>query len=312
MSPARRERLRISRLVELRAVASMARRMNSRALRILAYHGVDDPEIFSKSLDRLRGRYQPVSADQVLAGIDGDQELPRDAVWITFDDGLPSTFDTGPMLAQRGISATVFVCPVTFLSGQRLWFQTVDAAEETGIRGPGLTGHPSRKTLKEMPDRNRRQYVADLEDRLDAVGYPPPSLLNERRLREWTDLGHTIGNHTWDHPCLDTCSEDEQRAQIVRADAALTSLGTQTRLFAYPNGNHTDYSERVLRDLGYRAAVLFDHRLTRTTSNPLALSRLRIDSTATPERLDSILSGAHSDMFQARSRTAKWLPGGSS
>jgi peptidoglycan/xylan/chitin deacetylase (PgdA/CDA1 family) len=279
----------------------LARRLTRNKLRILGFHGVEDPLHFRQVVSLIRARYEPVSADDVVAAILREHRLPELAVWMTFDDGLSSTFDAGDLLKDQGISATAFVCPSTIADPRRLWFQTVAAAEEKGIRVVGTAGHPRLSELKSAPDEVRRDYVAGLEEELRGRGLDPRPV-GRHRLQEWIAQGHTIGNHTWDHPCLDTCREDEQMLQVSRAHEILADWGLPTRLFAYPNGNHTTVAESVLRELGYTAAVLFDHDLAGDLSNPLTLSRLRIDSGASLKRVDSLLSGAHSAAFQAGRR----------
>jgi peptidoglycan/xylan/chitin deacetylase (PgdA/CDA1 family) len=118
------------------------------------------------------------------------------------------------------------------------------------------------------------------------------------------DAGVEIGNHTWTHPCLDRCSDDVLRAEIRKAHLALTDvLGRPPRAFAYPNGNWDLRAERELERLGYGAAFLFDHRLARLPADPLRLSRLRVSSDTSLDRLATIISGLHPALHRARGRS---------
>ena len=46
-----------------------------------------------------------------------------------------------------------------------------------------------------------------------------------------------LGNHSWDHPCLEQCTEEDRRAQVMRAHEWLKDkIGTVPTLFSYPNG----------------------------------------------------------------------------
>src|SRR5690606_6151337 len=135
------------------------------------------------------------------------------------------------------------------------------------------------------------------EQALVSAGHDPGPPLGIDRLRAWTSQGHTIGNHTSSHPCLDTCTETEQRHEIAQAHEQLQASGFEPRLFAYPNGNHTPFSEQVLAELGYAAAVLFDHRLASHRASAYRVSRLRIDSNIDDRRARSILSGSHASAF---------------
>lgn len=116
-------------------------------------------------------------------------------------------------------------------------------------------------------------------------------------MRRWLDLGHEIGNHTWDHPCLDRCTSSEQEEQLRKAHDWLVAAGVKPRFMAYPNGDWTETSAEVARQLGYVGSLLFDHRLARMRSDPHRISRLRIDAGAESSRVESIVSGAHSFVF---------------
>ena len=281
-------------------------------LRIVAYHAVPDPTIFAHHMDHLAERYEPVSVAQVRRAVDGERPLPDRAVWVTFDDGDPSVFDVArPILVSRGVPATAFVCPGVIDTARPFWWVTVREAAEAGLNAT-VDGQPSSSAqleaaLKVCDDQVRRRVVADLDEQLmERTGVPleHPQARTED-LRAWLDEGFDIGNHTWDHPCLDRCAEDVQREQVRDAHDWLTScLGGQVDLFAYPNGNWAASSEDELRRLGYRLGLGFDHHLADGRSEPLRLSRLRLDADAPAPRARAVLSGLHPWLLAAHSRLA--------
>lgn len=298
--PARVDRVLGSRLF----VAGSMRSTGSR-LRILAFHGVGDVVAFGRQLDVVAETSNPVSSGDVCDWLGGRGELPRRAVWITFDDGEPSAVvDAAPALAARGIRATVFVCPA-FVGGLvRPWWQVVDDALAAGLAIPDGLGVAS---LKVLGDDRRRSVVASLAVALDSVDADrrPAGrrVLNLDDLRRWRDLGGDVGSHTWDHPCLDRCSPEAQRSQIDRAAAWLDEHELwDRRVFAYPNGSATSAAAEHLASAGYAAALLFDHRLVARRADPLRLSRLRIDAGASDARTRAIVGGGHGALLAARRR----------
>jgi peptidoglycan/xylan/chitin deacetylase (PgdA/CDA1 family) len=92
------------------------------------------------------------------------------------------------------------------------------------------------------------------------------------------------------------------RQEIERAHRRLTdALGHEPRTFAYPDGDRDRRAEPTLRELGYEAAFLFDHRLSPVRPrNPLAISRLRVNSTTTLDRFRTIASGLHPTVHRVR------------
>ena len=291
-------------LISTSPVVSIANRASRYRLRVLAYHSVSDGDSFAYQIRYIRDHFQPVSSAEVIAALDGDHELAPSSVWVTFDDGDPSIVTTAlPILRAYEIEATAFICPGLVASTRPFWWQLVDFALASGIH-TGLKGRTFGKTdapdlvrtLKRVSDVERRRVVesiaADVENVLGS-SYQRQQISMDA-LKEFAESGGTIANHTWDHPCLDRCAPDEQARQIRLAHEWLMERFPQEHLcFAYPNGNYSDASERVVDELGYGAALLFDHRLTRKDQPRFRLSRLRVSDTTPPHRFAAILSGVH-------------------
>jgi peptidoglycan/xylan/chitin deacetylase (PgdA/CDA1 family) len=279
-------------------------RLTAGKLRVLAYHGIVDPAAFAHQLDHLAERYAIVSGSTVARAIDHAVELPPRAVWVTFDDGRPEVVDVAlPLLVERRMPATLFLCPSFVGRAEPFWWDVVEWALRIGIE-PELAGRRWSDTtlvtyLKTLPDRERRVFVDDLRADVDERGGLKWRQLSVHQLREWQSQGYEIGNHSWDHPCLDRCTRADQESQVVRAHETLRELvGHEPNLFAYPNGNWSGATDQVLRRLGYRLALVCDHRLSSLRSDPFRLSRLRVDADAPLPRFRAIASGAHSAVFR--------------
>ncbi len=112
-----------------------------------------------------------------------------------------------------------------------------------------------------------------------------------------------VGNHTWDHPVLDQCSPEAQLVQTERAYRYLEQiLGAAPTMFANPTATSQRPLARCSRSLGYELAIEFDHRLADIDGDPFSISRLRLDSDASIERVAAIASGAHSAVFALKNR----------
>jgi peptidoglycan/xylan/chitin deacetylase (PgdA/CDA1 family) len=120
---------------------------------------------------------------------------------------------------------------------------------------------------------------------------------------DWLAAGNEVGNHSWDHPCLDRCDDDEQRRQVRLAHERLTELvGSPVDVFAWPNGDPSPAAMEELRSLGYRLVADCDHRLVARNADPMAISRLRLDTSVDLTRTRAIVSGAHSAVFHLQQR----------
>ncbi len=268
---------------------------------MLGYHGVDDPAGFARQLDRLTRIARPVSLDEVEATIALRRPLPGRAVLVTFDDGERSVHTHGlPLLRERGIPAVAFVIPALVGTDTPFWWHEVERLVAAGA-GAERTAAGWLRHLKAVPQAERLTAIAALRSGREAVRQPQ---LTEEEVRELEAGGVRVENHSLTHPLLDRCDDADIRTEIVAAHERLAGiLGRAPRSFAYPNGNWDARAERVLQELGYSTAFLFDHRLgPRLPDHPLRISRLRVATTATPDRFETILSGLHPAVHGLRGR----------
>jgi peptidoglycan/xylan/chitin deacetylase (PgdA/CDA1 family) len=277
----------------------------SRRLAVLAYHGVDDAERFKEHLDHIRRSAAAVSLDEALEAIDGRGTLPRRAVLITFDDGHRSVLEVGlPMLRERGLPAVAFVVAGVLDSDRPFWWsEVVDLASRGGVvHGmPSLAPRELVAALKRVPDTRRLRAIEELRRTATGAADPIPQL-RSGDLKTLESGGIAIGNHTTSHPCLSRCADDVCRIEVETAHRTLSSaLGHPPSSFAYPDGDRDTRAASVLAELGYRGAFLFDHRLSsRRPRDPLAVSRLRVNSTTTLDRFRTIASGLHPTVHRVR------------
>jgi peptidoglycan/xylan/chitin deacetylase (PgdA/CDA1 family) len=209
------------------------------------------------------------------------------------------------ILDRYGVKATAFVCPGVVDSETPFWWQTVEAAARLSVvtpEGPVGAGEVSR--LKTEPDDIRRARVAEIGQALaEQTGRPfSVTQATTQQLLTWQRAGHSIGNHTWDHPILDTTHPVEQIRQIDLAHEWLLDRGFGTDWFAYPNGNWSVVAESRLMQLGYRGAVVFDHRLS-TGDHAFRMSRLRVNADDALDEFRSKVAGIHSTLMHLRHRS---------
>lgn len=278
----------------LRALSAPFRevsRFGSSRLRILAYHDVPDIGRFDLQMSHLADHYEVVMGPSFLTTTSG-----KPPVWITFDDGDPSVVDTAlGVLSRYRFSATTFICPGVIDTVEPYWWQIVTEAYQSGVTVAGSRVDADEvNRLKSVPDDHRRRRVAEVRE---AVRRQNGELIRRQLTRDdldsWLSAGHSIGNHSWDHPILDQCTTDEQRRQVVDAHQWFLDKGYPApRWFAYPNGNSFDGGEKLLVDIGYEAALLFDHRLA-SRSQGMTLSRIRVNGADSLDEFISKVSGVH-------------------
>jgi peptidoglycan/xylan/chitin deacetylase (PgdA/CDA1 family) len=257
---------------------------------VLGYHGIEDPSAFAAQLDRLTAIARPVSLAQVEEALHGGRELPPRSALVTFDDGDRSVLTEGlPLLAARSIPAVCFVIAGLIGTDEPFWWDEADYLSRSG------TAH----SLKLLTDRERRNALADLRATASSPA-PRRRQLSAAELRELEAGGVVVGNHTLTHPCLDRCADEEVSTEILESHDRLTAaLGHPPTAFAYPNGNFAPVAERFLTQAGYRTGFLYDHRLYKPGQHRLRISRLRVSTTVTQDRFDTVLSGLQPAVYRA-------------
>lgn len=270
-------------------------------LAVLGYHGVDDPRGFARQLDRLMRIARPVSLDEVEEAIASRRPLAGRAVLITFDDGERSVYEHGlPLLRERGLPAVAFVVSSLIGTDRPFWWYEVERLVGED-RVDGRTAAQWLRHLKTVSQESRLAALEGLRAGQPSVRRPQ---LTVDELRALEAGGVRVENHSRTHPLLDTCSDTDVCDEIVVSHEQLTKLlGRAPRSFAYPNGNWDARTERLLGELGYTTAFLFDHRLgPRLPDHPLRISRLRVATTTSPNRFETILSGLHPAVHGLRGR----------
>jgi peptidoglycan/xylan/chitin deacetylase (PgdA/CDA1 family) len=291
-----------------RVVSDVAIRATSQRLRIVAYHGIPDPGAFERHLIEYAERFNSVSGEQVAASLTSGTRLPDRAVWLTFDDGHPEVEVVGrPLLEHYGFIATMYVCPGVIDTSEPFWWEAVREAERLGlVRGTSVGSTlPLEGKLKYVPDMDRRRFVSELAEQIQQrLGRPQErTQLSTEQIRAWAGAGQEVGNHSWDHPLLDRCTEVDQRRQIRDAHDWLREVVAPVSWsFAYPNGNWAPAAEDELRKAGYATALGFDHRLARQDRHPLRLSRLRLGADVPTDRARMVTSGCHAFLLAGKSR----------
>ena len=286
----------------LSALSPAWTRRSSEKLRVLAYHGVPDKRRFRLQMEYLRANYLPIGLDQVMEHLAGGEFPPR-ACWVTFDDGDPTVLDIAlPVLVELSIPATLYVCPALMDTSDPFWWEVVQAGLERGIPMPkeAESDNPVQ-TLKALPDAVRRTVVNEVRSHLESVTGRPirRRQLSTDELLAWRSSMRTVGNHSWDHPTLNTCLAEEQIEQIELAHRWLENRVGETVTFAYPNGDATDVAENTLEKLGYKVATLFDHRLA-IASSPLSVSRIRTNAADGIEKFGPKVAGLHSALHRMK------------
>jgi peptidoglycan/xylan/chitin deacetylase (PgdA/CDA1 family) len=231
--------------------------------------------------------------------------LPNNAVAITFDDGYRDNYENAfPILKRLGLPATIFLTTGPLEAAAPLWHDLVfDAFKRTretsmsiekttySLRTAGEKDaalKALRRYLRKLTPKERDNYIRQV--RGDLGIFDQSCVGNEKlrwcEIREMSNERIGFGAHTVSHPILTRLSTEEARYEItVSKDTIEKQLGVEVRAFAYPNGTRDDFNEslkRALREAGFLCAVTIVGGTNERDTDPFELRRVAAwDSDAT-------------------------------
>jgi peptidoglycan/xylan/chitin deacetylase (PgdA/CDA1 family) len=211
-------------------------------------------------MDVLLRFFHPVSLQDFLLSLDGQQELPKNSFLLTFDDGLVECYEIiAPILKQKGIPATFLLCSA-FVDNKQLSYDGKKSLLVGLIKGGKLTSPEEANVhalLKEadileldlvvalLSVAHRNRFV--LDQIAEALNYDfatylktaQPYLTSDQGI-ELLKMGHSLGAHSIDHPCYQDLSVAEQICQTresVRFVKEQFSLEYGAFAFPYSDAN---------------------------------------------------------------------------
>ncbi len=238
---------------------------------ILTYHKIHDTGNFERQVHYLKKTYP-------------------DAL-ITVDDGDISFYENAfPLLKDSGLQVILFIITGLIDSEKPFWW------DEVYYHLKGDRPDETISKLKSVPNQERLRLLETIRKNSDKPPLTCPQLTSNQ-LREMHDAGIIIGNHSHTHPMFDQVTEKEMQEELETSRLFFDQLGFgRYDLFAYPNGNFSTKSEKILKKEGIQQAFLFDHQLNRS-ENPLRISRLSVNDDTPMWKYRLILSGWHSRLL---------------
>jgi peptidoglycan/xylan/chitin deacetylase (PgdA/CDA1 family) len=224
--------------------------------------------------------YEPIDLQTWQPGV-FSRKLP---VAFTFDDGWIDTYTVAfPIACQHHIPFIVFVCPGLLDQDTPFWPERVlslthamNPAMETGEAEELIEG------LKRVSSVCRQQYLTDLGKRspkdfqtVESIG--PDRTVSWTAILEMAARGICIGSHTQTHQIVTMLSTDAARQELRESKAAIEGAFSKScDTFAYPNGDCSSETRKLLVEAGYRLAFTTMCGAWTPNSDPLAIPRVNV------------------------------------
>jgi peptidoglycan/xylan/chitin deacetylase (PgdA/CDA1 family) len=289
-------------------------RFVERGVAIVMYHSVqDDPqaqvdvfggiihstEVFRGQMEIIARHFSPVSLEDILHFIAGENDLPPRSVAVTFDDGYVDNYYVArPLLDKIGIPA-VFYVVVNCVDSQMLpwpaqlrhmflaadvhcWSLGAGDCWPLGTQQQRLQAYAqAEKRCARLSGAAQRGFLNSISTELKAAAINARQpMMSWEQLRSADRGGHTIGSHTMSHPSMaQVCAEDAEVEFAESKRRLEQELGKPVVHFSYPcpavEPHWADHTRALSQKTGYLSAVTTAGGLVRKRDDPLMLKRIR-------------------------------------
>ena len=190
---------------------------------------VKNEKQFKQDINFLLKHYVPVTLDDLKK----PEELPSNAMHITFDDGLKSCSNIiAPILLEKSIPATFFINPA-FVDNNDIFHRFIfDMAHKKGIKLPEqLKYYPDKNKLLETTESKKTQLKEHIKNSNIYMGM--------HELMQLKKEGFSIGAHSWDHPEFYKIDQRTQYKQVKNSMQWIEKhFNPTTKAFAFPYTDH--------------------------------------------------------------------------
>ncbi len=206
-------------------------------------------------------------------------------VVVTFDDGWRDNYTVAfPIIQAAKLPVTIFVCPALLQQNHPFWPERAIGLLRTSAKKDARPDQFSDEIerLKLCTSGERARFFSEIDSandgqRFDMARNTVDQTLSWTEILEMNQAGIQFGSHTNTHQILTTISPDVARLELQESKTALESvLGKPCEHFAYPNGNWSTVTRRVVQEAGFARALSTEHGPWIAESDPLAIPRMNV------------------------------------
>ncbi|MFC1645699.1 polysaccharide deacetylase family protein [Candidatus Omnitrophota bacterium] len=270
------------------------------------------PHNFERQIQYLTKKYKIVSLEELTKLIQSQHPAVDNYVAITFDDGYRDNYTNAyPILSKYNVSATIFLTTGFIGTDELFWWDKV-ARIVKSIREKNLdidkpediypkkirdviekisSGDISNSSkaisflLKEVSEEKKNLILDDLERQvlpLPSDDQDRPYALTWDEVRQMSEDGMEFGSHTVTHPILTKVGSDQAKYEISQSKKEIDEkIGKVVLHFAYPNGESSDFDERIkqfVKDNNYISACTTISGTNASQDDVFCLKRKAIDN----------------------------------
>lgn len=248
-----------------------------RRVTILLFHDISR-ETAAHTFDCLSARYRLLDLQTFIRKCRaGDRALPPKSLVVTFDDGHIRNHELLPLIREKNIPVTIFLCAGLVDTKRHFWFR----------HKPPQYGS---SRLRTVPNAQRLRLLREAGFTHERE-YDEPQALAGRHVDEmkpWVDFQ----SHTLFHPCLPRCGPSEAHREIAHSRRVLNRrYGLAVNAISYPHGDYSDRDIELCRRAGYDCGLTVDCGFNTVHTDLFRLKRLPVNDTSDMNELIVKASG---------------------
>jgi peptidoglycan/xylan/chitin deacetylase (PgdA/CDA1 family) len=232
---------------------------------ILLFHDMP-AEKAAETLDYLQKTYNIMSLSTFIEKCRlGDDRLPPKSLILTFDDGHIRNRELLPLVRDKGIPITVFLCAGVINTRRHIWCRK-------------CSPHYSLSQLRHVTNAERLRLLHSTGFTQEKE-YDEPQALTKKHIDEMKPY-FDFQAHTLFHPFLSRCSDEEAKKEIFECKRILEDeFGLRIKAISYPHGDYSDRDIELCRQAGYMCGITADHGFNTTKADLFRLKRISISDT---------------------------------
>jgi peptidoglycan/xylan/chitin deacetylase (PgdA/CDA1 family) len=225
------------------------------------YHQID-PSTFEKHIQYYSKHYTLCSLKELQDFYDNGIQLPRNPLFITFDDGWRSNYRLLPLIEEHEISVTIFL--TTGLIGSNLYPPPINFYNEASIE--------------------------EIEDAYPVK--PERTMLTIEEIREMSKAVD-FQAHGVHHHLSTILTPEKMREEILESKQAIEDItGKPVFAFAYPYNLANEREAEIVESCGFSLARVGDRVMNSFDTNRFLLNSIGINGDCSVDALNKKLLNA--------------------
>jgi peptidoglycan/xylan/chitin deacetylase (PgdA/CDA1 family) len=188
-----------------------------------------------------------ISADELIKILKKEIPFPKGAVFLSIDDGWRENLSNVFRITfENKIPITLFATMDPIINNEGFWWSYIDKGTAKGFT------NQKKEILKSKSNMERLKEV----DKLKSLISIKNEAINIENLKQLsTEKNIVIGSHTFSHPILTNCNEEELIFEIGMSKIIIEkNINNRIKYFAYPNGRHNKREMDTAKINEYEAA----------------------------------------------------------